>query len=111
MRAVSRERQPRGVVRNFHLPLLRDRVKLILAQQREVGPAEAGGQPLCCPSSSISGQGRFPLTSPRGRPPAADDTPSAARVKAANSQNGRGEARTPDILGVRQSLHARRQPT
>src|SRR2546423_14487316 len=42
MRAVSRERQPRGVVRIFHLPLLRDRVKLILAQQREVGPAEGG---------------------------------------------------------------------
>src|SRR5436309_14135677 len=100
MRAVSRERQPRGVVRNFYLPLLRDRVKLILAQQREVGPAEAGGQPLCCPSSSISDQGRFPLTSPGGRPPAADDTPSAARVKAANSPHGGCAARRLCILRV-----------
>src|SRR2546425_5955944 len=49
MRAVSRERQPRGVVRTFHLPLLRDRVKLILAQQREVWPAQLAGSLYVAP--------------------------------------------------------------
>src|SRR5439155_17676347 len=83
MWALSRERQPRGVVRNFHLPLLRDQFKLILAQRQRVWVGRAGSL-FVAPPPSTTGQGRFPLPSPRGRPPQRTMTLFAPAVNTPN---------------------------